>query len=237
MTRLLHTLSLMAALIVPAIVPVAAQAQQNPVVVELFTSQGCSSCPPADEMLAEMATRDDIIALAMHVDYWDYIGWKDIFGSPEHTRRQNGYARAASADTIYTPQFVIGGQDHVVGAKAMEVMDTIRAQSSRDTGVQVTMRRDGARFVIEAQADRPFARAAVVQIVRYTPSQSVDIRRGENAGRQITYHNIVTSMAVIGEWDGRSPLQVQANAAGNSPAVVIVQAPGHGPILAAARTR
>lgn len=93
----------------------AASADEKTVVVELFTSQGCSSCPPADALLAELDKSADVIALALHVDYWDYIGWKDSFADPENTERQRGYARAAKARSIFTPQMVIGGVDHVIG--------------------------------------------------------------------------------------------------------------------------
>ena len=89
---------------------------QSPVVVELFTSQGCSSCPPADKLMHELAKRDDVIALALHVDYWDYIGWKDVFAQPEFTARQRAYARLGNRKMIYTPQMVINGRDHVVGS-------------------------------------------------------------------------------------------------------------------------
>ena len=101
-------------------------AQTSPVVVELFTSQGCSSCPPADAMLHKLAERDDVIALALHVDYWDYIGWKDEFAVPAYTKRQRGYARTNGRRMIYTPQMVINGQDDVIGAKPMDVSDLIQ---------------------------------------------------------------------------------------------------------------
>ena len=215
----------------------AAAAQDNPVVVELYTSQGCSSCPPADEMLMELAQRDGVIALALHVDYWDYIGWKDEFASPAYTRRQQNYARVAGHTTIYTPQMVIGGQDHVVGTKPMDVADLIRDHMDVQTGVQVAPSRSGTRVEIDGSAARAFARPAMVQVVRFDPSETVDIQRGENAGRQLTYANIVTSWDVVGEWDGRAPLDLTVNAGGAGPVVVIVQEPGPGAILASAMLR
>ena len=89
-------------------------AQDQPVVVELFTSQGCSSCPPADALLHELAARDDVVALAMHVDYWDYIGWKDVFGNPAHSARQRAYAKAGNRRMVYTPQMIVNGENRLL---------------------------------------------------------------------------------------------------------------------------
>jgi hypothetical protein len=228
------------AILVASVVSVSASlvaAQSGPVVVELYTSQGCSSCPPADEMLHELAGRSDVIALALHVDYWDYIGWKDEFGNPAFTQRQHQYARVAGARSVFTPQFVIGGRDHVVGAKMMDVMDQIRGNAERLGAVTLTIRREGDRLQIAAQANPPARQPLVVQLVRYTPQATVEIRRGENAGRTISYSNIVTSWDQIGEWDGAAPLSLAANISGGSPVVVIVQRAGQGPILAAAELR
>ena len=96
-----------------------ATAQENPVVVELFTSQGCSSCPPADALMHDLAAREDVIPLALHVDYWDYIGWKDPFGNPAHADRQRAYAAAGNRRTIYTPEMVVGGVTDIVGTQPM----------------------------------------------------------------------------------------------------------------------
>ena len=215
----------------------AALAQDNKVVVELYTSQGCSSCPPADALLAELAGRNDVIALALHVDYWDYLGWKDKFGSPAFTRRQHGYAQAASAATVYTPQMVIGGEDHVIGSKTMEVMDHIAAQRGAADLVSLQAVRTGDRVQINAQPKSAGLGNMVVQLVRYRPEETVGIQRSENAGKSISYVNIVTSWQAFARWDGSAPLDIVTEAKGSDPVVVIVQRDHFGPIIAAVELR
>lgn len=209
----------------------------GPVVVELYTSQGCSSCPPADRILHNLAERDDVIALALHVDYWDYIGWVDEFADPSHTRRQQNYARVAGDNTIYTPQMIIGGQDHVIGTKPMDVADLIQAHNATDSGADIDIRRAGNRLEITGTSARTFQRGTVVQVVRYTPRETVNIRRGENAGRELSYANIVTEWQVVGEWNGRRDLDLEVRVSGDQPIVVIVQEPGPGAIMATAHLR
>ncbi|MEJ6397998.1 DUF1223 domain-containing protein [Yoonia sp. 208BN28-4] len=213
----------------------AAHADAGPVVVELYTSQGCSSCPPADEMLTELASRDDVIALALHVDYWDYIGWADSFANPVHTQRQHDYARAAGSATVYTPQMVIGGVDHVVGSRPMEVADLLQAHRGQDHGVDLDIARDGDVIIVEATSDN--AAPMVIQMVRYMPQETVAIGRGENAGQEITYSNIVTAWQAVATWDGTEEIAIQAEIEGDDPVVVLVQSGTNGPILAAAQLR
>lgn len=213
-----------------------AQTMSEPVlVIELYTSQGCSSCPPADEFLAALAADPRVVPLALHVDYWDYIGWKDHFAQPEFTKRQKEYARAIGSRTIYTPQMIVGGQDRVEGHRPAEVTTLIDVHLRQGKSVALEMRRDGAVLEIRAKALRPFDEPVRVQLVRYRPSETVDIRHGENAGRTVTYHNIVTVWQSLGEWSGAEPLSITAEAPGPDPAVVILQSPGPSAILAAAR--
>lgn len=213
------------------------RAEADTVVVELFTSQGCSSCPPADKLLGEIAKRDGVIALSLHVDYWDYLGWKDIFGNPAFTNRQRGYAKAANSTMIYTPQMVIGGTDHIVGTKAMDLADALEVHGAKPTVIALKLARSGNQVSIDAMPKEGASMPArmLVQLVRYSAEQTVAIARGENAGRNITYHNVVTSWTLLGEWDGSAPLDVSAKAEGDAPAVVIIQDGASGPILAAAR--
>ncbi|MCV6592942.1 MAG: DUF1223 domain-containing protein [Silicimonas sp.] len=209
----------------------------QPVVVELFTSQGCSSCPPADRILGQLAERDDVIALGYHVDYWDYLGWKDKFADPANTQRQRAYARAKGERSIYTPQMIIGGKDHVIGSKPMKISELIRKHARGNAPVQVRAKRSGGQLLIEAQAMKSLRGGAVVQLVTFLPKSTVDVRRGENAGRKLAYHNIVQSHRVVGNWDGRGAYRVKAKVAPGVPVVVLVQAKGAGPILGAAMLR
>lgn len=205
------------------------------VVVELYTSQGCSSCPPADEFLAELTKDPAIIPLALHVDYWDYIGWADAFADPKFTARQKAYARDVGSRTIYTPQMIVGGLDRVEGNAPAEVASLLMKHMEAGHPVSIAVRRDGDRLVIRATTDRPLRRVARVQIVRYLAEKTVDIKRGENAGRRVTYHNIVTSWQVVGDWDGNAPLDMVTDYPAGSPGVVILQSEGPAEILAAAR--
>ena len=212
-------------------------AKSDPVVVELYTSQGCSSCPPADAFLHELAKRDDVIALAMHVDYWDYIGWKDIFGSAEHTKRQRAYARVNNRRMIYTPQMIINGKEHVVGNRPRDVVDLINRHKSVASGVELDIARRGSSLRIRASASKPQQDGMVVQLIRYTPKATVDIKRGENAGRTLSYANVVTEMTELSDWDTRAPLSLDTQVSGDAPIVVLIQRQNYGPVTAVARVR
>lgn len=207
----------------------------NPVVVELFTSQGCSSCPPADELLGQLAGRDGVIALALHVDYWDYIGWADTFASAVFTQRQHGYGHAAGSTVVYTPQMVVGGVDHVVGNRPMEVADAIAAHRATPNPVAVEADAISGGWQVRAVwVGDGQAPAMVVQVVTYSPVEEVEISRGENAGLTTQYHNIVRSWQVVSEWSGSAPFEAQVVPSTDIPHIVIVQSEGFGAILGAA---
>ncbi|SDX01819.1 DUF1223 domain-containing protein [Litoreibacter albidus] len=208
----------------------------GPVVVELFTSQGCSSCPPADALLGELADREDVIALSLHVDYWDYLGWEDQFGSKANADRQRGYAHASNSTMIYTPQMVIAGTDELVGTKAMKLAQLIDRHKAKPDNVTLTVTRtDAGKLRIAAKRLGDVPGKMLVQIVRYVPEQLVEIRSGENAGMDVTYHNIVESLEPIGDWTGDADLNIQTEVSGDNPVVVLIQDGSSGPILAAAR--
>ncbi|MCP4819074.1 MAG: DUF1223 domain-containing protein [Shimia sp.] len=207
-----------------------------PVVVELYTSQGCSSCPPADEYLREeLADREDVIALALHVDYWDYIGWKDNFANPDYTNRQKLYARTAGHRSVYTPQMIVNGADHVVGNHPVKIEKLINAHKNVVPKVALDVVRKGGRLSIAATTDQ--RQDMSVHVVRYRPSEDVAIKRGENAGRTLTYANIVDDWKVAKKWNGRAPLDFSVQVKGDGPVVVLVQVANGGPILAAARLK
>lgn len=216
------------------------KAGDGPVVIELFTAQGCVSCPPADAHLAEhLAARDDVIALALHVDYWDYIGWEDAFARPEFTARQKNYARANGNRTIYTPQMIVGGRDMVAGFRPMQLAERIAEHRARPDTVVLSARHmgDGMVEIVARRTDAALPDAMTVQLVRYTPRREVSITRGENAGRTIVYANIVTDWQQVDHWDGRADYTAQVPAPGDEPAAVIIQAEGPGPVIAAAMAR
>lgn len=216
--------------------PGAAAAQRvPPVVVELFTSQGCISCPPADAVLRAISTRPDVLALALHVDIWDYLGWEDIFGQPFNTRRQRAYAAAEGKKSIYTPQMIIGGTDRVVGSDLAQVEKRIDAQAAIPRRAMVDLTRTGDEVRVRvAPADVNGAGAADIHVVRYVPEAMVTIETGENAGKSIAYTNIVTDWLTVARWDGTTPAELSFEAPGTEPVAVLVQRERFGPMLAAA---
>lgn len=219
------------------ILPVVGHANDNPVVVELYTSQGCSSCPAADALMHELAKRDDVIGLALHVDYWDYIGWKDPFGDPAHAKRQRAYATEAKRRSIFTPEMVVHGQTEIVGAKPMALSKAIAEQAARTPSVDVDVTRQGDTLSIEAAVLQDVTGPMTVHMLRYTPERSTEIKRGENAGKTLNYANVVEDWTVLGTWGGDAPLSMTAQIIGDKPVVVIVQSRTAGPILAAAVLR
>jgi hypothetical protein len=215
--------------------PASGRADPTPVVLELFTSQGCSSCPPADELLTTLAQQDGVIALALHVDYWDYLGWKDSFGKPKHTARQKAYAKAARSRTIYTPEMVVQGQERLKGHDAATIIGQIAMQQQRPAPAALEVAREGDALEISLAPAGTAAGPADVHLVRYLPEEEVAIAAGENAGRTLVYTNIVTDWQTIMEWDGAMPVDFRYEGAGDGPLAVIVQGVHMGPVLAAAK--
>ncbi|MGF1482902.1 MAG: DUF1223 domain-containing protein [Opitutales bacterium] len=203
------------------------------VVIELFTSQGCSSCPPADRLLGELAQKPGILALSHHVDYWDYLGWKDPYSSSTATERQRAYAQRMNLRGLYTPQAVVDGRLETVGSRRTDVLQII-AESLRQGRPQETLmavERGEEGFSIDVvRADD-----AEVFLVEYLPEAKTQVPRGENRGRTLTEHNVVTDWRSLGKIDeGGQVFFVQASKLDAQRAyAVIVQERGAGPILAA----
>ena len=170
-------------------------------VVELFTSQGCSSCPPADKLLGELAHRDDVLALSLPVDYWDYIGWKDTLASPDFSARQRAYAKARGDRAVYTPQAVVNGLVHLVGSDKRSLARAIRQTDRQRRHVAVEADRKNGEMIVSIGGGEAAGPARVL-LVLFDPRETVEIGRGENAGRTITYHNVVRKIVSLGDWNG-----------------------------------
>jgi len=190
-----------------------ARAGERPkAVVELFTSQGCSSCPPADALLGELAEEPDVIALTLPVHYWDYLGWKDTLASPQHSERQRAYAEARGDRKVYTPQMVVNGLQHIVGNSRAKVEKAVEASrpGALSLVTDASLARRGRGVVIEIGEAAARAEPADVLLAWIDRMASVKIDRGENTGREIRYYNVVRRMQVVGLWSGPTlTLQVE----------------------------
>jgi hypothetical protein len=200
--------------------------ETRPVLVELFTSQGCSSCPPADALLGELAKRPGVLALAWHVDYWDGLGWKDKFSSPDATHRQYGYARRLGLESVYTPQLVIDGSAEAVGSNAAAAEAAIRTAAARPVeGPSLSL--DGDRIALGAGP----AQAASVWLIGYDRAQTTPVGRGENAGRSLTEYQIVRRATRLGSWSGAAAALPLPDKEGEAE-LVVVEPDKPGPMLA-----
>ena len=205
----------------------------HPVVVELFQSQGCSSCPPANANVAAISDRPDVLALSFGVTYWDNLGWKDTFATPAYTARQWDYAHGLGHGNVFTPQVVVNGRRDGVGVDRAELRGLLIAGDRGDGGPAVSIR-PGAVTI----GAGPARASADVWLVRYDPRVvQVPIKRGENGGRTLPHKNIVRELARLGRWSGAAEtLPLPRSADPILRTAVLVQAPGGGPILAAARS-
>jgi hypothetical protein len=174
-------------------------AQPRPVVVELFTSQGCSSCPPADDYVGKLSARSDVLALSFHVDYWDGLGWRDRFALAQSVERQNNYARNLRRSSVYTPQLVVDGRDDHVGSDGKAVA---KALSENRGGVPVGVSVRDAEVLVEIGA-QPNGPASDVMLVAYLRHAVSAVGRGENAGRTLEEFNIVRDIRALGPWRGQ----------------------------------
>ncbi|AEH85346.1 DUF1223 domain-containing protein [Mesorhizobium opportunistum] len=207
-----------------------AAAAQPLTVVELFTSQGCSSCPPANANLIKVKDQPGVLALSFNVTYWDYLGWKDTFGRQEFTQRQVRYEPALGRDGPFTPQVVVNGHADGVGAASGEIQRLI-SSAGHTKGPSLSL--DGGKAVIGA-GSVPGGKADV-WLVRYTKGVvEVPVARGENTGRTLPHANVVHALTRLGSWTGDATALDLPAASGGLSTAVLVQSPGGGPILAAA---
>jgi hypothetical protein len=211
--------------------PVAAIAAERPVVVELFTSQGCSSCPPANAYLNELSRdRRDILPLAFHVTYWDRLGWKDPFSLPAATQRQDRYGHRFG-DGSYTPEMVVDGVASMVGSDRGDVASAIEnAKRHSQTAATVSVTRNGEQLSIQVDSGRG---AAKVLLIGFDHEHTTAIGRGENSGRTLTEANVVRSIRSVGQWSG-TPLRLSEPFPEGQDAAVVLEAPG-GQIVGASR--
>jgi hypothetical protein len=175
-------------------------------VVELFTSQGCSSCPPADKIIGELASDPSVIALSMPIDYWDYLGWKDTLADARFSARQKAYSQMRGDRDVYTPQVIVNGATQVVGSDRAGIDGAI-SDTRKETGVMsvpVTMTLDGKEIRVAVAAANPGGAPVHGEVWICSVSRSVPIAigRGENRGQQVTYHNVVRNVLKVGDWTG-----------------------------------
>lgn len=220
-------------------VPNAAEAGGKRTVLELFTSQGCSSCPPADLLMQKYAADKDVLALSFAVDYWDYLGWKDTLASRDNTKRQYAYAARRGDRSVYTPQIVINGREHAVGSDRRAVDRSIKRQEKAHGGamavdVDLSVSKDLIKIKLGGAQNAIKDQTAKIWLVLYNEKETVKIGRGENRGETITYTNVVRDMIPLGSWKGHeATLDIARKSIKSSykkydHCVVIVQREDHG---------
>jgi hypothetical protein len=214
----------------------------HPVVIELFTSQGCSDCPPADKILNELSARKDIITLSLPVTYWDMLGWKDTFATEANTQRQKAYAAAMGRSGIYTPQMIVDGVINMVGNKRDEVMATLAARASgreQEWNVPISVSAVAGRMQIAippayGRRNKPIA---AIWVMRTLSHASVSVEDGENRNHHLGYANVVQDLEHAGEWNGEAmkiDLPLSAGNRKEDGVAVILQLHDYGPVIGAA---
>lgn len=211
-------------------------------VVELFTSQGCSSCPPADAALEKLVNQDSALALAYHVDYWNYLGWTDTLASKQNTKRQYGYATTMRRSNVYTPQAVLNGRMDLSGADLAGIHAGLADLTQKDMGLTVPVKATVKGKEIDISLGEGDGKADVV-IAYFIRREVVNITRGENTGKTVTYLNSVTDVETVGMWNGtpmtlKIPMSVMDGSKYDGCAVLLQQTGPNGepgPILGAAK--
>jgi hypothetical protein len=199
--RVASTIALACAACLATIAVVRAQSHA---VVELFTSQGCSSCPAADKILGELGTDPTIVAMSLPVDYWDYLGWKDTLALPGHSKRQRAYARSRGDREVYTPQVVVNGVKHVLGNDKSAIEHALAASRRNAKALQVTLAVSGDKLTVTVPAAKDERGSGEVWLCTVSKEVPVEITRGENRGRTVTYHNVARRWIKLGDWTGKA---------------------------------
>jgi hypothetical protein len=233
LTRRKALAALGGSLVLPAISP-AARAAGSPVLVELFTSQGCSSCPPADAILGDLRKSADVIAVTYNVDYWDYLGWHDTLAKPEYSKRQFDYGKSRGDMQVYTPQMVMNGHYHAVGSDRSAVTGMI--SDCHEESLPVSPRLDVANKEISVTLPAfALGGEATLWLLAITPKVVQKIERGENAGKSVTYYNVVRNMVPAALWKGEayhgSWMRDAVMPSGCTGCVVVLQRDKTGPVI------
>jgi len=222
----MKTLSFLALALSAATAAHAAETAGRPkAVIELFTSQGCSSCPPADKLLGELAKQPGYVVLSMPVTYWDYLGWRDTLASDAFTARQKAYGKVRGDRQVYTPQAVIDGASHAVGSELDSIQAATRTAPGDALSVPVTLARAGGQASVEVGAATGAIRSGEVWLLPIARKRTVAIGRGENSGSTVTYTNVVRDMVRLGDWIGaavRYDLPAATLAAGGADGYVVL---------------
>jgi hypothetical protein len=215
----------------------AGQHGQRPVVVELFTSQGCSDCPAADRLVTELSKRKDVIALSLPITYWDMLGWKDTYATDANTQRQKSYARAMNRSGIYTPQMIIDGTLDVVGNQRDRVLAALMSRGGEEA-IPISIGTASGRVEIAIPASKAKSKTlATIWVMRTLAQGSVNVEQGENRNHLLNYTNVVRDLKRAGEWNGEAmkiDLPLNLAKTKHDGVVVILQARDYGPVLGAA---
>lgn len=217
-----------------------AGATSRPIVVELFTSQGCAECPPADKLLGELSKRKDVIALTLPVTYWDMLGWKDTLADEANTARQRAYAKVLKRSGVYTPQIVVDGDEDVVGGKREEVLKAIAARTAKKITIPIRIKAAAGevRILVSGGDGGGNGAHATIWVIPTLSHATVNVREGENKNRQLGYTNIVRDLKAIGLWKGQ-PVELDLprkalTSVNHDGLAVILQRERHGQVIGAA---
>jgi hypothetical protein len=215
---------------------IAAEPEQRPVLVELFTSQGCANCPGANKFLAGISDREDVIVLSLAVDYWDYLGWKDTYAMSEFTKRQAIYGKTLHTRRPYTPQVIINGELSIKGTRKRKVLKAIKAvQKKLPPAPEISFVRLSDKMQLTISAGNVPKEEIIILIADYMPGvQHIEVTDGDNSGKTLDQVNMVTKLHQVGVWNGEA-MVIDLPLVQSGSCVVILQAAGQGKVLAAGR--